>query len=491
MKRVNHFLDSFFWPDSVAIVGATNNPFKMNFRILENLVNLRFDGSVYPVNSREKEILGLKTYARLQDIPKKVELVVSSVPASKTMGIIKDCAQLGIQQIVIVTGGFSEGGQDGKRLHQKIEAFVKEKGIRTLGPNTLSPVNTANHFIVSFNPVRKMRQGGLSFAFQSGFYEPKINWIFSHLGVSKMLDMGNKLDINELDALRYFSMDPETRVIAMHIESLHGNGRDFFNLLKSVTRQKPVIILKSGRTPAGSQAAASHTGALASENDTLFDSAIRQAGALRAQTLEEFFDLAKAFSFLSLPRGDRLAIITLSGGEGVMATDACEINGLKLARLSDKTYHRLKGIFPRWEIPLNPFDGGVCMEFHLANLKVFFDTLAAIPEDENVDCAIMQMPPDFLHLQSSDESGTIGHPLSRQYIELILKMKENGKPFAMWCTSMDRQEMELVELIESYRLPVFQSPDRAVKALAEMARYSRRAGIAHRAELRNDAAYKK
>lgn len=475
MKRVNHFLDHFFHPESVAVVGATSNPFKMNFRILENLVNLNFDGSIYPVNSRGKEILGVKTYARLQDIPDKVDLVVCAVPALETLGVVKDCAQIGAKHIVIVTGGFSEGGQNGKKLHQEIEAFVKERGIRVLGPNTLSPVNTANHFIISFNPVRKMRQGNLSFAFQSGFYEPKINWIFSHLGINKMLDMGNKLDINELDALEYFSMDSETHFIAMHIESLHGNGRDFFNLLKSVTRQKPVIILKSGRTLAGSRAAASHTGAMASENDAVFDGAIRQAGAIRAQSLEEFFDLAKTFSFLSLPRGDRLAIITLSGGEGVMAADACETNGLKLAHLSDKTYHRLKVIFPRWEIPLNPLDGGVCMEFHLANLEVFFDTLAAIPEDENVDCAIMQMPPNFLYLLflGKEMSGGKGRLFSEQYIDLILKMKESGKPFAMWCSSMDRQEMELVELIESYRLPVFQSPDRAVKALAALHRYSR------------------
>ncbi|MBW1660448.1 MAG: CoA-binding protein [Deltaproteobacteria bacterium] len=474
MKRVsNHFLDHFFWPDSVAIVGATNNPFKMNFRILENLVNLRFDGNIYPVNNRESEILGVKTYAKLQDIPNQVDLVVSAVPASKTMDVLKDCARIGVKHIVIVTGGFSEGGQDGKTLHEKIEAFAREKGLRILGPNTLSPVNTANSFIVSFNPVRKMSQGNLSFAFQSGFYEPKINWIFSHFGINKMLDMGNKLDINELDALEYFSRDPETHVIAMHIESLHSNGRDFFNLLKSVTMQKPVIILKSGRTQAGSRAAASHTGALAKENDVVFDCAIRQAGAIRAQNLEEFFDLAKAFSFLPLPKGDRLAIITLSGGEGVMATDSCEINQLKLASLSEKTHQRLKKIFPKWEIPLNPFDGGVCMEFHLANLEVFFDTLAAIPEDENVDFAIMQMPPDFIHLQSLDESEKTSPSLYRQYVDLILKMNETEKPFALWSTSMDRQEMELIELIESYRLPVFPSSDRAVKSLAKMVRYSK------------------
>ncbi len=482
MKHVDHFLDAFFWPDSVAIVGATNNPFKMNYRILENLANLKFNGRIYPVNSREPEILGFKTYKRLQDIPDKVDLVVMAVPASKTMGIIEDCAQTGVKHTVIVTGGFSEGGEDGKRLHRKIGAYVKERGIRVLGPNTLSPVNTSNNFVISFNPVKKTRRGNLSFAFQSGFYDPKIAWIFSHLGISKILDTGNKMDINELDALKYYSMDPETRVIAMHIESLHGNGRDFFNLLKSVTPRKPVIILKTGRTRAGSRAAASHTGSLAGENDAVFDSAIRQAGAIRAQTLEEFFDLAKAFSFLPLPQGDRLAIITLSGGEGVIATDACEANGLKLATLGTKTHETLKEIFPRWEIPLNPFDGGVCMEFHLEKPEIIFDTLTAIPKDENVDCAVMQMPPNFFYIlsQNKETPARESHSPSERYIEMILKMKRSEKPFALWSTSMDRGEMEIIEAIESHNLPVFQSPERAVKALAEMARYRRRTRMADR-----------
>lgn len=245
MKQTDHFLDRFFNPESVAIVGATNNPFKMNFRILENLVNLSFKGRIYPVNRHSKEILGIKVFPRLRDIKDRIDLVVTAVPASKTMDIVKECDSIGVKHLVIVTGGFSEGGNDGKKLHQEIGSFVKDKSIRTLGPNTLSPINTANNMVISFNPIKKLRRGGLSFAFQSGLYEPKLNWLFSHLGINKMLDMGNKMDINEVDALEYFSKDPDTRVIAMHIESLHGNGRDFFSLLESVCREKPVIILKS------------------------------------------------------------------------------------------------------------------------------------------------------------------------------------------------------------------------------------------------------
>ena len=480
MKHVDHFLDRFFWPESVALVGATNNHFKMNFHLLDNLVGLKFKGRIYPVNTHAQEVQGIKAFPRLRDINDDIDLVVSSVPASNTMDIVRECDLIGVKRLVIITGGFSEGGDDGKKLHQEIASFVKDKRIRILGPNTLSPVNTGNNLVISFNPVKKLRRGGLSFSFQSGFYEPKLNWLFSHLGVNKMLDMGNKMDINEVDALGYLSKDPDTRVIAMHIESLHGNGRDFFDLLRSVTREKPVIILKSGRTPAGSRAASSHTGSMANENDLIFDSAIRQAGAIRAENLDQFFDFAKAFEFLPLPKGNRAAIIMLSGGEGVMATDACEMSGLTLARLSAMTYHKLKRILPPWEITLNPFDAGVCMEFHLSDLMSFFENFTAIPEDENADCIIMQMPPNLSYFISSNPhvSEETSHSLTEQYIELILKMKRSGKPFAMWCSSMDKQEMELAQLLESRSLPFFQSSERAIKALSSLYKYNRyRSGI--------------
>ncbi|MBC8461071.1 MAG: CoA-binding protein [Deltaproteobacteria bacterium] len=473
MNKVDHFLDRFFRPSSVAIIGATNNFFKMNFRLMQNLVNLNFQGKIYPVNHREEKILGIRAFARLRDIQDRIDLVVIAVPASKALDIVKECDKIGVNQVVIVTGGFSEGGEHGRKLHREIASFVKERGIRIIGPNTLSPINTSNNLAISYNPIRSLKKGGLSFVFQSGFYEPKMNWIFSHLGINKMLDLGNKMDVNEVDALDYFLQDPDTKVIAMHIESLHGDGRDFFDLLKKGSIRKPIIILKSGRTPAGSLAAASHTGAIASENDVIFDSIIRQTAAIRANNMEEFFDLAKAFEFLKLPKGNRLAIITLSGGEGVMATDACEMNGLKMARLDDNTYQRLKGIFPPWEIPLNPIDAGACLEFHLADILTIFNTLAAIPEDENVDCTVMQMPPDFLGLTSTNEnfsSEMIGS-LKKNYTQALLKIKRAGKPFAMWCTSMDREEDEWIKIYESHYLPVFQSSERAIKAMSALYRY--------------------
>ena len=472
MSKVDHFLERFFHPRSVAIVGATNNPFKMNFRLTQNLVDLNFQGKIYPVNPREEKISGIKAYATLQDIPEGIDLVVIAVPAPKAIDIVKDCDKKGVKQLVIVTGGFSEGGEQGQKLHQEIVTFVKEKDMRSIGPNTLGPINTSNNLAISFNSIKEMRQGGISFAFQSGFYDPKINWLFSHLGINKIVDLGNKMDVNEVDVLEYFFQDPGTKVIAMHIESLHGNGRDFFNLLKKGSVKKPAIILKSGRTPAGSLAAASHTGAIARENDVIFDSMIRQTAAIRAGNIEEFFDLAKAFECLMLPKGNRLSIITLSGGEGVMATDTCDMNGLTMAQLGDHTYQRLKKIFPPWEIPLNPIDAGACLEFHLSDILRVFNALIAIPEDENVDCIVMQMPPDFFNLAPNESSSAkASDSLRERCAQALLNMKRAGKPFALWRTSMDRNEDELVERLESNYLPVFPSSERAIKALSALYRY--------------------
>ncbi len=473
MGHVDHFLEGFFTPGSVAVVGATRNPMSINYQLTSNLVQLGFEGKIYPVNTSAEEICGIKAFPRLSEVPDPIDLVVTAVPASSTLEVVRQCDSLGIKQLVIVSGGFSEGGKEGRKLHNEIESFIRERGIRTLGPNTLSPINTANNLAVSFNRVKKMKRGGLSFAFQSGFYDPKINWLFSGLGINKILDMGNKMNINEVDALEYFGLDPDTRIIAMHIESLRGDAREFYRILKKVSAQKPTIILKSGRTRTGSKVAASHTGAIAGENDLIFDGMIKQTAAIRAQNQEEFFDLAKAFEFLEPPRGGNLAIIMMSGGEGVMATDACEMNGLKPADLGDDTYQRLKKIMPPWEMPRNPFDLGVSMQFHMSDPVAFFDALSAIPEDENVHCGIMQMTPnlDAFIRSNTGLPDDVADSVLEVFTQGQVNMKRSGKPFILWRSSLDKSDDEWIETIESRGMPVFRSSERAIRALAAMNTY--------------------
>jgi acyl-CoA synthetase (NDP forming) len=446
---------------------------KMNFQLAENLLRLKFHGDVYLVNPNADEILGIKTYPSLIDIPGDIDLVVTAVSASITMDIVKDCIEKGVKRVVIVTGGFSEGGRRGERLHEEIAKLVEQSGIRVLGPNTLSPINTSNNLVVSFHPVERLRKGGLSFVFQSGLYEYKLNWIFSYFGINKILDMGNKMDINEIDTLEYLAEDPDTKVIAMHIESIRGDGRHFMKLLRDVSRRKPLIVLKSGRTPAGSRAAASHTGSIVRENDALFDSVMRQTGAIRAQSLEEFFDFAKAFEVLDVPNGNRIAVANISGGEGVMATDACERNSFQMARLTKRTFEKLKEIFPPWEISLNPFDIGACMEFHITEFDKVLNSLSSLPEDENVDCVVMQLPSTVLIKvsQSFKHSRSELLSLMDEFVGIFLKMKKIGKPLVLWRSSMDRLEDEFVKRLESYCIPVYPSSERAVKALTTLYGY--------------------
>jgi acyl-CoA synthetase (NDP forming) len=461
-----HFLDPFFYPKSVAIVGATRNPIKMNFQITENLRRLNFQGKIYPVNPNANEILGIKTYHSLKDIPDDIDLVVSAVPAHITKDVVKDCVEKGWKRMVIVAGVFSEGGEKGEEMQEEIVKLINENGIRVLGPNTLSPINTSNNLVISFHRVEELREGGLAFVFQSGLYEYKLNWFFSHLGISKIIDLGNKMDINEVDALEYLAEDPDTKVIAMHIESIRGDGRRFMQLLKSTSKEKPIIILKSGRTRAGSKAAASHTGSIARENDALFDSMLIQAGIIRAQGLEGFFDFAKTFEFLNPPNGNRTAVVNLSGGEGVIATDACEQNGLRMAELSGKTFEKLREIFPPWKIPLNPFDAGVCMEFHITDFNKVFSALTSMPEDENVDCVIMQIPSSaFLKAEAASSL------ITNIFGNLFLRMRGRGKPLVLWRSSMDSMEDEFVKRLELKQIPVYPSSERAVKALAALYKY--------------------
>ncbi len=463
---VDHFLDGFFNARSVAIIGATDNPFKINYRLLKNLIDMGYQGKIFPINPTVKEISGIRAYARLSDVGQYIDLVVSAVPSGKTLGVVKECVEEGIKRLVIVTGGFSEGGEEGRKLHEEIASLTKSAGIRTLGPNTLSPVNAANKLIISFHHVRLMKPGrGLSLVFQSGFYEPRLNWLFSHVGINKILDTGNKMDINEIDALEYFRLDPDTRVIGMHLESIRGDARQFYKLVRDVSQEKPLIILKSGRTRSGSLAAVSHTGAMANENDKLLEGLIKQTAAIRAYNWQEFFDLAKAFSYLDEPRSDGLAIITMSGGEGVMASDACELNSLRLARFSSSTYKRLREIFPPWEMPVNPLDGGVCMQFHVTKPFHLLDTLRAIPQDDDVGAVVMQLPPKFFSVGT--ESSTV-KTIVQAMTEGIVALKNSGKPFALWRASLDWEEEEWISQIQAEGVPVFDSAERAIRAFAAM-----------------------
>lgn len=462
MRQRKHFLDVFFNPASVAVVGVSRNPLKVNYNLLANLVKLEFGGRIYPINPNVREILGIKAYPKLTSVEDEVELVVCAVPANATLDVIKDCVEKGVKGVVIVAGGFSEIGDEGRNLQAEIARLLRGSGIRAIGPNSLSPINTSNNLVIGFRPHEELKRGSLSFIFQSGLYEPRLDWILLkfNLGISKLIDLGNKMDINEVEALEYLAQDPDTKVIAIHLESIAGNGREFQRLLKDTSKKKPVVVLKSGRTPAGSKAALSHTGAVVKGSDTIFDVALRQAGAIRAQTLEEFFDFAKAFEFLMPLKltGNRIVIATFPGGEGVITTDLCQEKGLSMANVSSETLRKLQKVAPPWAISPNPFDLGICSQFHHP-ANVYRVWLESMVNDDNVDCLAVQTTPFDV-------------PLSNEVFEPFLMAREKKKPLVVWPIETGSENMATIQWLESNRIPFYTSAERAINSLSALYRYS-------------------
>ena len=458
----DHFLQNFFYPESVAIVGASRNPFRPNHNLVANLVNLGFKGKVYPINPETDEILGLKTYPDLKSIEGPVDLAVLAVPYHLTPGLLKECVEKGIKRVTIVAGGFSETGEAGKKVQKEMAALLKQSGVRATGPNALSPINASINFAISFFPIQRLKTGGLSLIFQSGLYEPRLEWLFSDFNfhLCKLIDLGNKMDINEVDALTYLSRDPQTRVIGIHLESIEGNGREFLRLIREVSSSKHVVVLKSGRTDAGAKMAASHTGVIVRGNDLVFDSALKQVGAFRAQNIEEFFDIARAlerFGPLSV-KGPRLAVATLPGGEAVVVTDLCHQSGFALSPLTDETRKKLKSVSPPWQISANPFDLGVSLQFHDPR-KVYQILVEALVEDPNVDAIAIQLPPQAIKIP-------------QEFFRVFARGLRARKPIALWLPGTPSGRHEVLEWLEDQHVVVFPSPEKTLKALLALHRLS-------------------
>ena len=462
-SNTEHFLSTFLEPASVAIVGASNNPSRINYHLVANLVNLGFRGKIYPVNPKEKEIMGLKTYPSVRHIDETVDLAVIGVSHALTPGILKDCVEKGIKRVTIIAGGFSETGAEGKRVQEQMVRIIKDNGIRAIGPNALSPINVPAKFCISFHPLNSIKPGSLSLIFQSGLYEPRFNWLLSDFNyhLNKIIDLGNKMDINEVDALSYLVQDPGTRVIGIHLESIEGDGREFLRLIREASvRKKRVVVLKSGRSEAGARAAASHTGVLVQGSDRVFDGAMRQFGAIRAHNLEEFFDLTRAlerFGSLSL-KGNRIFVATFPGGEGVIVTDLCEREGLRLADVTETTLDKLRSVFPPWDIPPNPWDLGVTVQFKDPS-EVYRTLIECMIEDPNVDALAIQLHPMAILLP-------------KEFLEGFQGAVDAQKPIVLWIAGIESGRHPTLEWLEEKHVLVFSSPEKAIRALAALYRLS-------------------
>lgn len=456
-------LHGFFYPTSVAVVGASRNPTRIGHHLLANLVRLGFQGRIYPVHPEPGEMLGLRTYRQIGEIPEVVDLAVIGLPHELTPGMLERCARRGIKRAVLVAGGFSETGEKGKEVQLGMKELLRRFGMRAIGPNALSPINAQNGLAVSFHPLERLPSGGLSLIFQSGLYEPRLEWLLGPFGLrlNKLMDLGNKMDVQEVEVLSYLAEDPETRVIGIHLESAEGGTREFIEAIKVATRKVPVVVLKGGRTEAGVRAAASHTGVMAGGEDKLWDAALRQAGAIRAQGIEEFFDLCKALERLSRAEmgGPRVALATLPGGEGVIVTDLCQMLGLEPAQVSSRTIERLRPVFPGWDVGGNPFDLGVCVQFHNP-VDVYGLYLESMLEEPGVDAVAVMLPRWASRLPES-------------FLRPFEMVCRSRKPVVVWIPGMYGGEHPPLEWLEQRGVPVFPSSEKAICALAALYRVSR------------------
>ena len=348
-------LEAFFNPKSVAVIGASREPRKVGHRILRNILDYGFKGEIYPVNPNAEEVLGCRCYKSILDIPSEVDLSIIAVPAKIVPSVAEQCGVKGVKGIVVISAGFSETGREGARLEKELLGICRKYGMRMQGPNCLGIINTASRLNASFAATNPPR-GKIAFVSQSGALGSAIlNWaIQNHIGFSSFISLGNETDLNAADFLEALGEDEETKVIGLYIEGVK-NGRRFIEVSEKLTRKKPVIALKAGTTDVGMRAVSSHTGALAG-SDAAFSAAFKKAGILRADTLEELFNLVLSFEKQPLPKGKRVLIVTNGGGPGVLAADACEKKGLDLPSLEHSIRERLRRKLPPHASVNNPVD---------------------------------------------------------------------------------------------------------------------------------------
>ncbi|MCX6667919.1 MAG: CoA-binding protein [Euryarchaeota archaeon] len=441
-------LETFFKPSSIAVVGASANPTKIGHAALKNILISDYQCKLYPVNPDDDEILGLKCYKKLTDIPGPVDLVLISVPSPIVAQIVKDCVAKKVKYIIIITSGFSEIGNNAGE--EEIKKLVKGTGIRILGPNTMGYKNASDNLDCSFVFGVPLK-GNVALISQSGALGIGMIYLANNefVGLSKIIGTGNKLDIDDDDLIDVLSKDPNTKVIGLYIEGIK-NGRAFMNSIKACN--KPVLVVKAGKSKAGARATASHTGSMAG-SDEIHGAAIKQAGGIRCRDIVELFDMARALAGQPPAQGNRIGIVTNGGGVGILLSDACEENGLVVPKLSEKTYKKIEKILPPLVKPNNPVD--------LAGDAGFFrywSATLALLQDPNIDGIIVA-------------SVHAGYARPQEYTGAILKMvhqqklhQEYKKPIlGTWVGGKDFEDLVLD--LKAVGVPIYPSSWRTVRAM--------------------------
>ena len=463
-------LDAIFSPKSVAVIGASTTPGKVGHDIFVNILKGGYTGTLYPVNPNARSISSVRAYKSLTEIPDPVDLGIVILPPKAALPAVQEAVATGIKGIVIVSAGFREIGPEGRAIEDHIVATCREAGVRLIGPNCLGVINplAAVRLNASFS-ARMPKAGNVSFISQSGALCTAVLDFAAdrNFGFSKFISIGNKADVDELDLLRYLHQDHDTEVILIYVEELR-RGPEFITAVKEITcgdyRPKPVLVIKSGRTSAGAQAAASHTGSLAG-TEGVYDAIFLQSGIIRVDSIDELFDFATAFAYKNeselgkmrrkVPAGNRVAIVTNAGGPGIVATDMTMVSGLELARFKTETIETLASHLPSTANLHNPVD-----IIGDASIDRYENALGAVIRDENVDGAMVILTPQSM----TDVLGTA---------EAIARIARRSFKPIMCCFMGVVDVSPGVKYLQERGIPVYKFPENAAKAFGAIYRYSK------------------
>ena len=447
-------LTEFFNPRTVAVIGASTNPEKLGYAVLENLVSGGYvqTGTVFPVNPKAEEILGLTTYPSVQEIPEAVDLAVIVIPYPFVPDALRTCGEKNIPAVIVISAGFREAGREGLERELELIEIAKQYGIRLIGPNCLGVIDTFTPLNASFS-AGTPKQGPMAFMSQSGALGTAVLDISlaGRLGLSKFVSLGNKADVDEIDLLKAWADDDDTNVIMIYSEGMT-NGQEFIKTAREVTAKKPIVAIKSGVTQSGSRAVSSHTGSLAG-SEQAYHAAFRQAGVLRANSMQSLFDIALALGYQPLLEGDRIAIITNAGGPGILATDALERYGLSLARFENETISTLGQYLPDAASAANPVD--VLGDAKADRYQLALETVSA---DPNVDGLMVVLTPQAMTeiVATADAIGKVADKINKPVI-----------------TSFMGETMVVpgIERLEEYGVPNYPFPENAALAFKAMSDY--------------------
>jgi len=448
-------LDKFFNPESVAIVGASRQKGKVGHEIVASLISGGYQGKLFPINPKAEEIEGLPCYPDLQAIGQTPEVVIIIVPARIVPEIMKQCAAIGTKAVIIITAGFKEVGEQGGKLEQQIMRIATEAGIRIIGPNCLGIINPAKKLNASFGGELPM-PGSIGYLSQSGALLAAILDMANtnRIGFSKLVSIGNKVDVDELDIIKAFGDDNDTKVIAGYLESIT-EGSKFVREAEQISQVKPILLMKSGGTSVGAKAASSHTGSLAG-SDTAYECVFERAGIIRCSSIETQFDYAQAFAYQPLPKGTNVAVITNAGGAGIMAADAIERQGLGFAEPCDETVQKLKTQLPPAANFHNPID---VLGDALADRYEF--AIDVVLDDPGIDIVLVLLTP-----QAMTESTATA--------EAIAKIAEKKKDKTILACFLGAGKVaEAIKILRAAQIPQYNSPESAVETISVMCDYVR------------------